>query len=99
MLESLTIDTFSGRVGEQFRIVVDEQHELRTELIEVHRWGTDADQRRQRVPFTLVFRGPGPVVLPQRIYPVEHDELGTMEIFLVPIGPDGESMKYEAVFA
>jgi hypothetical protein len=38
-------------------------------------------------------------VLPQATYPVEHDELGRMEIFLVPIGPDGSGMRYEAVFA
>jgi hypothetical protein len=32
--------------------------------------------------------------LPQRIYRVEHAELGAIEIFLVPIAAD----RYEAVF-
>jgi hypothetical protein len=36
--------------------------------------------------------------LPQRIYRVEHGELGAMEIFLVPIGPDEVAHRYEAVF-
>ena len=99
MLETFTIDTFSGRVGETFRVVVDDTHELRTELVEAHTWGTDDDQRRQRVPFTLVFRGPGPVVLPQQTYTVQHEEMGEMEIFLVPIGSDAKGVRYEAVFA
>ena len=37
--------------------------------------------------FTLSFRTPQLDALPQRIYEVAHDELGTYEIFLVPIGP------------
>lgn len=98
MLDTFTIDTFSGRVGETFRVVVDETHELRTELVEAHTWGTDDDQRRKRVPFTLVFRGPGPTVIPQQIYEVQHDELGGMEIFLVPVGSDAQGVRYEAVF-
>lgn len=98
MLESFTIDTFSGRIGELFRVVVDDTHELRTELVEAHILGSDGDTRRQRVPFTLVFRGPGPHVLPQQIYEVQHAELGSMEIFLVPISSDAQGVRYEAVF-
>jgi hypothetical protein len=37
-------------------------------------------------------------VLPQQIRRVEHPSLGSMEIFLVPIGPDASGMQYEAVF-
>ena len=29
---------------------------------------------------------------------VEHQDLATMEIFLVPLGPEGQGMRYEAVF-
>ena len=47
-----------------------------------------------RAPFSLVFRGGPNPPLPQRIYRVEHDELGAIEIFLVPIASD----RYEAVF-
>jgi len=39
--------------------------------------------------------------LPQAIYTFEHDQLGTLQIFIVPIGPaaDGQGMRYEAIFA
>jgi hypothetical protein len=49
-------------------------------------------------PFTLVFIGPPPV-LEQQTYTLSNDELGEVDIFLVPIGldPDG-SVRYEAVF-
>lgn len=59
--------------------------------------GTEPAARR--APFSLVFRGPGDRVLPQRIYRLAHDELGEFEFFLVPIGPDREGMRYEAIFA
>jgi hypothetical protein len=36
--------------------------------------------------------------LEQRIYAVHHPALGAFDLFLVPIGPDGEGMRYEAVF-
>ena len=36
--------------------------------------------------------------LPQSIYEVVHDEMGVYEIFLVPVGPDGKGMVYEAIF-
>jgi hypothetical protein len=52
----------------------------------------------RRVPFSIVFRGPSGVVLPQRIYGVEHAELGRFDPFLVTIGPDASGMRYEAVF-
>jgi hypothetical protein len=47
-----------------------------------------------RAPFSLVFLGGPNPPLPQRIYRVEHDRLGVMEIFLVPIAAD----RYQAVF-
>jgi hypothetical protein len=47
-----------------------------------------------RAPFSLVFEGGPDPPLPQGIYRVEHDALGALEIFLVPIAAD----RYEAVF-
>ena len=61
------------------------------ELIEVTEIARESGGR---APFSLVFeRGPSPP-LPQRIYRIEHEDVGTLEIFLVPIAID----RYEAVF-
>lgn len=52
-----------------------------------------------REPFALLFRGPKAPVLPQRIYQFDFEDLGSVEIFIVPIGPDDSGMRYEAIFA
>ncbi len=58
-----------------------------------------------RAPFSVVFRGPLTPVLPQAIYPLTHDQLGPLDLFLVPVGPEAAAapqgpsmMRYEAVF-
>jgi hypothetical protein len=51
-----------------------------------------------REPFSLVFAGPAAPVLPQSIYRLENDDLGALEIFLVPIGRDAGGTRYEAAF-
>jgi hypothetical protein len=102
VLESLDMTTFAGRVGELFRILIDEANTLTTRLIEVTP-GPDAAGRPAhaggRAPFSLVFRSPPGAPLPQHIYRLQHDELGVLDLFLVPIGPDDEGMRYEAVFS
>jgi hypothetical protein len=49
--------------------------------------------------FSLLFASPTGPWLPQAVYPVKHPSLGTMEIFLVPVGPLAEGNGYQAVFA
>ena len=48
--------------------------------------------------FSLVLRGPADRFLPQSIHKLDHDRLGSLEIFLVPVGQDQEGYEYEAVF-
>jgi hypothetical protein len=48
--------------------------------------------------FSLLFTAPSGPWLPQAIYPVQHPTLGTMEIFLVPVGPESGGNGYQAVF-
>lgn|SRR5690554_5757921 len=97
MIENLTSESFSGRIGETFRIRIDQSTAVDAVLAEV----TERPRPTGfiRAPFALLFRGPMDAVLPQRIYPVEHPALGVLEIFLVTVGPDAEGMRYEAVFS
>jgi Domain of unknown function (DUF6916) len=105
VLEAFTVGTFADRLGEPFRLVRDAASPpLSLELFEATALGGDrsaggAESDRQRAPFSIVFRGPAGVLLPQRIYRLEHAALGAFDLFLVPIGPDGRGMRYEAVFA
>jgi len=45
-----------------------------------------------------MFLSPRGPFLPQAIYPLANPALGTLEIFLVPLGPQGDANSYEAVF-
>ena len=98
-LDVLRTDDFLGRRGETFRLHSPDGAQD-VVLIEVTPLGavTEAPTGRQGA-FSLVFRGaPGVGHVPQAIYCLEHDELGSLEVFLVPIGPRDGGMCYEAVF-
>lgn len=101
MLDKLTVESFTGLVGDTFRASGDDEatHDLR--LVEA----TDHEDRfgrfmpeGSRAPFSLVFLGPAEPVMPQAIRRLEHPSLGELEIFLVPIGKNAEGVRYEAVF-
>jgi hypothetical protein len=51
-----------------------------------------------RPPFSLTFLAKDPRVLPQRIYRMQHDDLGLLEIFLVPMAKDACGATYQAAF-
>jgi hypothetical protein len=48
--------------------------------------------------FSLFFRGPAAPQLPQQIYCLEHDKLGSFEIFLTAVASDAAGILYESVF-
>jgi hypothetical protein len=102
-LETLTVDAFQQRIGQTFRIRPRPGTEIESELIEARALGggrarAERESSGRRTPFSLSFRTSLTAPLPQRIYEVVHDEMGTYEIFLVPVGPDGTGMVYEAIF-
>lgn len=97
MLDRLAVGDFSGRVGEGFRVPVADGS-IVLALTEVTSLARADHAGPRRAPFSLIFRGPLAPALPQRIWPLEHPALGTLEIFLVPIGPDAAGMRYEAIF-
>jgi hypothetical protein len=99
VLENLTHSIFAEYLGTVFQLRYSPDHSMKVELVQVTvvpAAGRLSAGRRE--PFSLIFRAPGGFHVPQRIYPLEHEKLGTLEIFLVPIGPDESGMRYEAVF-
>jgi hypothetical protein len=97
MLDALTHESFRPHVGTPFRVEYAPAASAALTLVEVTVLGGGAGAAR-RQPFSLLFRGPRAPVLPQRIYRLEHEGMGALELFIVPIGPDGEGMRYEAIF-
>ncbi len=97
MLETLTVDDFKPLEGQTFRI---DEHSIDLRLNRVMPVMESERARLARQPFSLVFRGPGTALLPQRIYALAHPAFAEpLEIFLVPVGRSGEGFDYEAVFS
>jgi len=94
MLDELTKDAFLPLLDSVFKLREgDLALELR--LVEVEaRWGKGP----KREPFSLHFLGPVDPALPQKIYRLEHEQLGALEIFLVPVGRSAAGTRYEAAF-
>jgi hypothetical protein len=90
-LETLSAADFAALRGERFRIEPGDAPSFDAELVEVTEI---AREPGGRAPFSIVLQGGPAPPLPQRIYRVRHEQLGEIEIFLVPIAAD----RYEAVF-
>lgn len=86
---------FAKCVNSDFAMAADGET-IPLRLVEV-REGVNTPRQES---FSLIFSGPLSPYYPQSIYRLEHENLGTLELFLVPIGPDEnrEKMHYEAVF-
>jgi hypothetical protein len=98
VLESFTLESFTGRVGERFRIVADETTVLEATLAEATALGEASAHGQRATPFSIIFQGPPEPLLQQRIYGFEHDELGSFDLFIVPIERNAQGVRYEAVF-
>ena len=96
MLDKLTKETFEPLIGGAFELSLGEGQTLPLELSAV--LGTGLQGMAKREQFSLHFRGPASPALVQRTYRLEHAQLGSLEIFLVPIRRDATGMMYEAVF-
>jgi hypothetical protein len=92
-----THDAFHERLNDVFRVSIGDQS-LDLALIECTRLTPHSRNGEPRDPFTLTFRGQPTPVLPQSVYSLQNEHMGKIDIFLVPIGPDGVGMRYEAVF-
>ena len=97
MLEDVTIDTFQPHVGTSFTVELPGGDALSLLLSEVHASATDDDSRRKRAPFSLIFRPPAGRMILQGTYRID-GAAGAMELFLVPIVPDRDGPRIQAVF-
>lgn len=100
-LRWLTHGDFAPHLGDRFEVGTDEGTlpvEL-VEAIESSRPGGDGPNGETRLQFSLLFQGPTTPQLDQSMHRVSHPELGDLDLFLVPIGPHGDGMGYEAAFA
>jgi hypothetical protein len=102
MLNHLQAVTFRRQLKSIFRIHPPCMPVVDVELVEVtERESADGRQpwavaRQER--FSILFRGRCEQLLEQGTYQLQHDHLGALELFLVPVGQDQAGVYYEAVF-
>jgi hypothetical protein len=102
MPERLSEDDFRKHLGTKFRVRLDEIEGapgVWLELDELVPYPPLSHERGDAVRFSAYFYGPGDFFLPQRIYKLEHEQMGEVELFLVPVGQDQRGFRYEAVFS
>lgn len=94
MTDVFKIEKFSGHENSKFLMHYGDAQTAELELISV----TDVGSAPRQAQFSLVFKGPQNGPAAQNIFRLEHEKLGTLDLFLVPIGRDKDGLTYEAVF-
>ena len=91
MEAALTHEEFSRHVNTRFQV---QDTDVKLELIEI----SELKQYPEQEEFAIVFRGPLNAFLGQGIRSLSHEQMGQLELFLVPIRQDQHGYYYEAVF-
>lgn len=96
MSVQLTEAEFSKHVNTKFHVAVEPPLEL--ELTDVKGYLTKPNEQTGMERFSAFFKGPGDRYLEQKVYALEHEQMGAFELFLVPVSQDQSGFRYEAVF-
>jgi len=96
--KTLIFEDFADKVGDVFALNEQSIAAIPLTLTEAEALNPARGRQGVRPPFSLVFLARDPRVLPQRLYRMEHGELGELTIFLVPIGKDAQGVSYQATF-
>lgn len=92
---------FSEYIGHLFQMRSDSEIQLNLRLIEAKNLISHEKAQpksKRSAPFSLVFQGPQDSPLYQSTYQLQHEHLGELPVFLVPIDQDQEGVYYEAIF-
>ena len=94
MIENLSKEAFAAHVQTDFQILVEDAPVLSLKLVEVSGPGVENGQEQ----FALLFQGPLETPLGQGMQQIKHEQMGTFDLFLVPVSRERDGMRYEAVF-
>ena len=95
MLDKFSHETFEALIGQDLEVIV-EDISFTAEVEEVNHLTQQPGQ--ERIPFSVVMQASVEESHGQRVYQIDHADLGKTDVFLVPIGPGPKGMRYEAVF-
>ena len=97
-IRPLVFEDFADKVGAAFAISEDGFPAIPLTLKQAEPLNPAIGPPGVRPPFSLIFLAKDPRVLPQRLYRMQHDALGEVSIFLVPVGKDTAGVNYQALF-
>ena len=95
-LSQLDFSTFIKTIDKSYRCAEQKNCELL--LTEVVKLSQPNDPRVKRVPFVLVFKAPRHFPNQQAIYQLINQEIGHLELFLVPVSSSEQNVTLEATF-
>ncbi|HJX90801.1 MAG TPA: hypothetical protein VJ372_09910 [Pyrinomonadaceae bacterium] len=91
----LTEASFNQNLNTKFSLTFDEKT-VELKLVEIKPYGNEPDSSMER--FSIYLDGPAQPRLPQQTYQMDHERMGKVDIFIVPISGDEKVIRYEAVF-
>lgn len=87
-------DNLIENIHTLFRLTTKDSRILELELVSVS--GLIETERQRN--FSVIFRGPLDRPVGQGTYRIEHDNLESVDLFIVPVGRTEQGFEYEAVF-
>lgn len=94
MSEVLKKSHFDPYLNEKFQVNTDAHGLLEVELVEITEKNTDLTEC-----FSILFRGPRDKFFDQKLYQVNHAQMGEFNLFLVPVlTGKQDAIYYEAIF-
>ena len=96
MAAELTEKEFARHLNSNFHLKLEDR-DVELRLVEVKGYLPKESEQSGMERFSIFFNGPE-AYLPQAVYHLEHEQMGEVDIFLVPISGDQTSYRYEAVF-
>ena len=87
-------NTFAAAIGTEFKLTAAENRSVTVELSEV----ADLVEKSGTRSFSAIFTVPENYKVEQGIYDLSHESMGTLQLFLVPIGTTKGPHQLQAVF-
>lgn len=97
MLEKLSANDFEDLAGQAFQLRHENMPDAEARLVQVKPL-SDQPGPAGRTPFSLLFACAEPAEPVQAMCHLEHEGLGRLDVFLVPVGRDERGLLLEAVF-
>ncbi len=98
-LASITVEAWEAWIDQSFGVGADEGSGAITTIKLIEAQKKQGHGFGGREPYSLLFRGSATSPLRQSTWWLSHPELGTMPVFLVPVGATSEGFDYEAIFS